>query len=173
MALALWTGCGDDDSTGGGETPDPVDINGALVVPAEWAGTWEIALTFRDCTSNEILSQEVITSQVCPGDTLVNPFIPIFENCDGTRTGNHLEASCEYAASFDACQITVATDFTMDVEGNQLSGSGTITTTATPGCGSLFTTGCQRVGISGTRISTSTSGCDDPTVTTARRLFLR
>ncbi len=48
VALVLWAGCGSDDSTGSGEPVNPIDINGALVVPAAWAGTWEITLTFRD-----------------------------------------------------------------------------------------------------------------------------
>jgi hypothetical protein len=168
----VWAGCGDDDSTGGGEPVEPVDIDGALVVPAAWAGTWQITLTFRDCSTDEIRAQEVVTAKVCPGDTLVNPFNDIFEHCDGTRTGNHLTASCEHTNSSGACQITVSTDFTMDVSGNSLTGSGTIQTTATPECGGLFTTGCERVGISGTRLSSSIADCDSIT-TAASRPFLR
>jgi hypothetical protein len=172
LAMLAWVGCGGDDSTGGGEPIKPVDIDGALVVPAAWAGTWEITLTFRDCTTDDIRYQEQITSQVCPGDTIVNPFVAVFEDCDGTRTGDHLEASCYYEESEGACQITVDVDFAMDVEGNTLTGSGTIQTTATPACGDLFTAGCERVDIDGTRMSTSTAGCDTLT-TTARRGFLR
>lgn len=171
VALILWAGCGSDDSTGSGEPVNPIDINGALVVPAAWAGTWEITLTFRDCSTNAIRSQEVVISQVCPGDTLVNPFAPLFEDCSGTRTGNHLEASCEASSSNGACQVTVGLDFTMDVNGNALTGSGTITTTATPECGDFFTSGCERVGIAGTRLSSSTAGCD--TLVTSQRIFLR
>lgn len=173
MALVLWMSCGDDDSTGGGQNVTPVDIDGALVVPAAWAGTWEITLTFRDCTTNAIRSQEVITSQICPGDTLVNPFAPIFENCQGTRTGNHLEVNCSYDTSDGACQVTVDVDLTLDLNGNALTGSGQIETTATPACdlGTVFVAGCQRVGIAGTRLSSSTAGCD--TLVTSRRPFLR
>lgn len=166
-----WMGCGDDDATGSGETVTPVDINGALVVPPEWAGTWEITLTFSDCATDVIQSQEVITSLICPGDTLVNPFVAIFEDCDGTRTGNHLEATCSYQNTAGACQITVGVDFTMDVNGNSLTGSGTITTTATPECGSFYAAGCQEIDIAGTRLSTSTTGC--AALVTARRPFLR
>ena len=173
VVLLLWAGCGDDDSTNTGDAPDPIDIDGALVIPAEWAGTWEITLTFRDCSTNEIRGQEVLTSLVCPGDTLVNPFVAIFEDCDGSRTGNHLEANCSYQNSEGACQITVGVDFSMDVSGNSLTGSGTITTPATPECGGLFTTGCERVGISGTRLSSSTAGCATVTTNSARQLFLR
>lgn len=174
IAVALWAGCGGDDSTNTGDAPDPIDINGALVIPAEWAGTWEITLTFRDCNTDAIRSQEVVTSLVCPGDTLVNPFVAIFEDCDGARTGNHLEADCSYQNSEGACQITVGVDFSMDVNGNALTGSGTITTTATPECGDFFTSGCERVGISGTRLSTDTSTCPTIAVThPARRAFLR
>lgn len=170
MALVLWAGCGDD-STGGGQPSTPIDINGALIIPSGWAGTWEITLTFRDCSTNAIRSQEVVISQVCPGDTLVNPFAPLFEDCSGTRTGNHLEAECQASSSNGACQVTVSLDFTMDVSGDDLSGSGTIQTTATPECGTFFESGCERVGISGTRLSASTAGCD--TLVTSRRLFLR
>ncbi|HXV14534.1 MAG TPA: hypothetical protein VEC56_10050 [Candidatus Krumholzibacteria bacterium] len=174
IAVLLWAGCGDDDSTGSGEPVNPVDINGALVIPSAWAGTWEITLTFRDCATDQIRSQEVITSLACPGDTLVNPFVAIFEDCDGTRTGNHLEASCHYQNASGACQITMDLDFTMDVNGNSLSGSGTIQTTATPECGTFFTAGCEEVVISGTRLSTDTSTCPNIAVThPARRAFLR
>lgn len=172
VAVMLWAGCGGDDSTSNGEPVKPIDINGALIVPAEWAGTWEITLTFSDCSTNAVRSQEVMTSQVCPGDTLINPFAPIFNDCSGTRTGNHLEASCQYQNSSGACQITLGLDFSMDVNGNQLTGSGTIETTATPECGSLFTAGCEKVDISGVRLSTSTAGCDT-LVTTSRRGYLR
>lgn len=172
LVLFLWMGCGDDDSTGNPEPVNPIDINGAIVIPAAWAGTWEITLTFRDCVTNAIRSQEVVTSQICPGDTLVNPFAPIFEDCNGTRTGNHLEASCSYANSSGACQVTLNVDFTMDVNGNALTGSGTIESTATPECGTLFTAGCEKVGIAGTRLSSSTAGCDT-LATNSRRGFLR
>ena len=173
IVLVLWTGCGSDDSTGGGEKPTPVDIDGALVVPPAWAGTWEITLTFRDCATNAIRSQEVITSMICPGDTLVNPFAPIFENCKGTRTGNHLVVNCSYQKSEGACQTTVGIDLTLDVNGDALTGNGKIETTATPACdlGTLYLAGCQKVGIAGTRLSRSTAGCD--TLVTSRRPFLR
>lgn len=171
LVLALWAGCSDDDSSGSGEPVTPEDINGALVVPAEWAGTWEITLTFRDCTTNAIKSQEVITSMVCPGDTLVNPFAPIFEDCDGTRAGNHLEADCTYQGSEGACQVTLNLSFSMDVSGNSLSGSGQFQSTATPECSDLLVAACENVTIAGTRISSSTAGC--PTLTTQRRPFLR
>ncbi len=171
FALVVWAGCGDDDSTGSGETVEPVDINGALVVPTAWAGTWEITLTFRDCTTDAIRTQEVMISQICPGDTLVNPFVEIFEDCSGTRTGNHLEAECEYQNSNGACQVTLALDFSMDVNGDALTGSGTIQSTATPECGTFFTAGCEEVDIAGTRLSSSIAGCD--TLVTTNRGFLR
>lgn len=162
IACAMWVGCGSDDSpSDDGNNAKPVAINGALVIPSGWAGKWQVTLTFRDCTTNAIRSQEVVTSQVCPGDTLFNPFAPVFENCTGTRTGNHLEASCSAQSSSGACQVTLDVDFTMDVNGNQLTGSGTINTTGTPAClNGLVSFGCQKVGISGTRLSSSTAGCD-------------
>ncbi len=173
IALVLWTGCGDDNSTGEDQKITPVEIDGALVVPTAWAGKWEITLTFRDCTTNAIRSQQIVTSQVCPGDTLVNPFAPIFENCTGTRTGNHLEANCSYENSAGACQVTVSVDFSMDVDGDALAGNGQIATTATPACnlGTVFVAGCQKIDISGTRLSSSTAGCDS--LVTLRRAFLR
>ncbi len=171
-ALVLWVGCGGDDSTGGGEAPKPVSVNGALVIPAAWAGTWEITLTLRDCTTDAILSQEVIVSQACPGDTLQNPFSPLFENCTGTRTGNHLEADCSAQTTNGACQLDVDFDFTMDVNGDALTGSGTLQTTMTPGCeNSFFTPGCQKISISGTRTSSSTAGCATRNAT--QKLFFR
>jgi hypothetical protein len=172
VACAVWAGCGDDSSSDGGDNVQPVTINGAIVVPASWAGTWQITLTFRNCVTNDILSQEVVTAQVCPGDTLVNPFGPVFEQCTGSRTGNHLEASCESSTSNGACQVTADLDFTMDVNGNQLTGSGTINLTATPGCASTaLATDCQRIGIAGTRLSSSTAGCD--TLNATYRPFLK
>lgn len=172
IACAVWAGCGSDDSASNGEAPKPVAVNGAIVIPAAWAGTWQITLTFRDCSSNDILSQEVVTAQVCPGDTLVNPFSSVFEHCQGTRTGNHLQVSCEDQTTNGACQVTATVDFSMDVNGNQLSGSGTVQTTATPEClNSLLTAGCRKIGIAGTRLSSSTAGCD--TLTTTSRGFLK
>ncbi len=170
LAVAVWAGCGDDE-TGGGEPVTPVEINGALVIPPEWAGTWEVSLTFRDCATDVVYSEEVLTSLICPGDTLVNPFANIFENCSGTRTGNHLSAECQYQNSSGACQVTMDLDFSMDISGNSLSGNGTLQTTTTPACGTFLSAGCQEILISGTRIDTSTSGCT--TASPARSLFFR
>ena len=171
VALALWAGCGDDGTSNEGNNVEPVDINGALVVPAAWAGTWHVTLTFRDCTTDAIIAVEEITSLICHEDTLVNPFAPVFENCTGTRTGNHLDVDCSYANSQGACQVTVDVDFTLDVDGSSLSGNGRVETTATPGCGNVLTASCQKVAIAGTRSSSGTAGCD--TLVTARRPFLR
>ncbi len=169
----LWVGCGSDSGTdNGGNTAKPVSFNGALIVPAAWAGTWQVTMTMRDCTTNAIVGVEDVTSQLCPGDTLVNPFVPIFENCTGTRTGNHLEADCSYNKSVGTCQVTVHVTLKIDVDGNTLSGSGKFETTATPGCGAgLLASDCEKVTITGTRTSSSTAGCDS--LTTSRRPFVR
>jgi len=173
IVCVVWAGCGSDDSSeNGGTPPTPVTINGSIVIPSSWAGTWEITLTFRDCSNNEILSQEVVTAQVCPGDTLVNPFSQVFEACTGTRTGNHMEVSCESQTSDGACQVTTSVDFKIDVNGNQLSGSGTFQTTTTPECvGAYVTSGCEKLNIGGTRLSSSTAGCD--TLASVTRGFLQ
>lgn len=162
VVSVVWAGCGSDDSSSnGGTPPTPVPVNGYVVIPSSWAGTWEITLTFRDCSSNAILSQEVVTSQVCPQDTLVNPFSHVFEACSGERVGNHLEVSCQKQSTDGACQVTTSVDFTIDVSGNQLSGGGTFQTTATPECTSAYVvSGCRKLNISGTRLSSSTAGCD-------------
>jgi hypothetical protein len=171
VAVILWAGCGGDDSTSNGEPVKPVTIDGALVVPAAWAGTWEITLTMKDCVTDAILSQEIITSQICPGDTLTNPFAPLFEDCQGTQTGNHLEANCSAQSTNGACQVDIAFDFSMDVNGNQLTGSGTLQTTTTPDCDGFFTAGCTSVDISGTRTSSSTAGCTTRNAT--QKFFVR
>lgn len=171
-ACAVWAGCGGDDSSGSNNNVKPVPINGAIVIPSSWAGKWQVTVTFRDCSTNDILSEEVVTTQVCPGDTLTNPFGAVFDDCDGTRTGDHLEVSCHHEATNGACQITADIDFKMDVNGNALSGSGTFETTMTPGCSNSFlTAGCQKVAISGTRLSSSTAGCD--TLATKNRGFVK
>ena len=160
-----------DATSDGGDNVTPVDINGSIIIPAAWAGTWEITLTFRDCTTSAIRSVETITQRICPEDTLVNPFAPVFENCTGTRTGNHLDVDCDYQSPAGVCQVTLSVDFTIDVTGNALAGNARVESAATPGCNDLFVGGCQQVQISGTRMNSSTAGCD--TLATARRGFLR
>jgi hypothetical protein len=60
----------------------------------------------------------------------------------------------------------------MDVNGNQLSGSGTIQTTATPAClNPYLAAGCEKVSIAGTRLSSSTAGCD--TLAVRQRAFVK
>ncbi|HKW13363.1 MAG TPA: hypothetical protein VJS69_02650 [Candidatus Krumholzibacteria bacterium] len=172
-ACAVWAGCGGgDNSSGSNNNVKPVTVNGAIVIPSSWAGKWQVTVTFRDCTSNAILSQEVVTSQICPGDTLTSPFGPVFDVCHGTRTGDHLEVSCHHEATAGACQVTVDIAFKMDVNGNALSGSGTFKTTATPACiNSFVTAGCQKVSIAGVRLSSSTAGCDS--LATTNRGFVK
>lgn len=165
LAAALLGGCGNDSTGDGGDNVKPVTIDGSIVVPDAWAGTWEITLTFRDCVTNAIHSEEVIQTQICPGDTLVNPFAPVMESCTGTRTGNHLDVDCSYENTAGACTITLDVKFVMDVSGGTLAGNGTIESTATPGCGNTFTAGCEKLEISGTRLLRSTAGCDTLTTT--------
>ncbi len=170
-ALVLWMACGDSGTNDGGQPQKPVDINGALVIPSAWAGTWEISVTFRDCTSGDIIAVNKITSLACPGDTLYNPLAPIFDNCTGTRTGNHIAVDCSYGNSAGACQVTVDLSLAMDVDGSDLSGSGRVETTATPGCGDVLTSSCQDIEVAGTRLDTSTAGCDS--LVNVRRPFVR
>jgi hypothetical protein len=180
MALALGlalasiaiAGCGGDDGgTGSDGDVKSVPINGNIVVPASWAGSWDITITLRDCTSNAILSVEEITTQICPGDTLMNPFVPVFENCTGTVSTNQLSVDCNFQGGAGPCQVTVGVSMTVNRSGNALSGNGRVDSAATPACGSFFTAGCQLFTIAGTRTSTSTAGCDSLAV--QRRAFLR
>ena len=129
------------------------------------------ATAARRVVTDAVLSQEIITSLICPGDTLSNPFAPLFNDCQGTRTGNHLAANCSAQSINGACQVDIAFDFSMDVSGDQLSGSGTLQTTATPGCDAFFTAGCQKIAIAGTRTSRTTTGCSTRNAT--QKFFVR
>jgi hypothetical protein len=48
---------------------------GALTVPAEWRGTWEVTVNYRDRATGALVATDVTTEAICPGEPIAPPLL--------------------------------------------------------------------------------------------------
>jgi hypothetical protein len=151
----LFAGCGDDGDEGTG----PGDGGGSAQIPASWAGEWSITTTVRDCTSGAVIDTDMTTEILCANeDFSVEDDASNDVPCTGTISDTAIDVNCTYSADVPGCSVSI----TIDMDGTRSADSFTITGTATrtfsgADCGSG--SDCQSWEITGTRISTSQTGC--------------
>ena len=177
MALAVPAlfvlACGDDASspgTGGGTTP--TSIEGAVLIPEGWAGTWHLRVTFRDCVRERVTVVEDVVDVICEGDTLAIKGSGIFGDCDGIVSAEQLAFSCVYPFTDGTCDTRVSFAIELHLDGDEMTGEGIWSTAVGPECGLLQIDGCERIDVEGTRLDAFPGVCV-PVGTVAERFRLQ
>ncbi len=151
-----------------------VPIAGAdEIIPGIWAGEWEITITYRDATTNDIVAVNETTGVICPDDPIGLALLEGVANehsyvdrvaCSGLALEDSIQAVCTVQGSYDTCDFNGRLQFGMDLmSGDALSGAGAWTLTAA-GCDPPLLSEGQTFVILGIRLSPDTAGlCAAPT----------
>lgn len=173
LATAVWS-CGDDSAPvgddGGGHS---AVIDGNVVFPASWSGTWQTVLTFIDCTSDDVVAIEDVVDTICESDTLEFGLSGVLDGCDGFIDEDRIEAGCSYTYGVSDCAAMVSFILHLERDGDTVAGSGVWTVETTGACPLEYPQGCERVTITATRIDAAATPCGGGEVLSARSLAAR
>jgi hypothetical protein len=143
--------------------PPPV----AEIIPEEWAGEWQITLTFRNAESGDITGAQGTSNVLCPGDPLGVALLEAMvsedpSDCSGTATESQIDVSCSSQVAYEACLLDVTLQFTIDLSDDTMTGVGEWM--AVGDCGLLVPVNeGETITISGVRLGTDLTKCDSPT----------
>jgi len=147
-----------------------VDLVVSLPAPAEgqlmpdgWAGEWEISISLRNLSTNNLGAEEIVTDSICPGDPLGLQLLDSLASCSGVVTEELLDVLCSAQVTLGACTLDASVQFTGERNGDSLSGEGQWTTIGSGDCSSLPANVPANQGetimVVGTRLSTDLSAC--------------
>lgn len=153
FAFLFPPGCGDDET----------GPSGPVVLPAAWAGVWEIETIERDCGSSVIDFQESETDTLCAGEEI--SFAPddadsLQVSCDGTVTDIAVDVTCTTSTTVEGVAYTVLVEVAIDRNGDSMSGTVRYTVRA----GDTVVE-CFEEELTGTRIGPAPDPCDDSSST--------
>jgi len=109
-----------------------------LIIPASWAGGWQITTTYRRDTGSAWAVDD-ITGVIRAGEPLGLAALTRggLAECTGAVGDHHLEAACWRRVGAGACDVTALVYVTIERDGDRLEGSGATTATVSGDCGDL------------------------------------
>jgi hypothetical protein len=159
VAVSMWMSACGSDTPVESRTTSPLEFSGGVLVTDAWVGEWNIVSTFTECEGGATTMVEDVIDVVCSGDTLRLAGSRLFAYCGGTATDSHVDVDCDYHFDDGACNVRVVLKFTLDRNGEALTGSGVWSTSVSAGCSDLYPVGCEHISITGTRLSADVSPC--------------
>jgi len=134
-------------------------------IPEEWIGVWQLDIAIYDCDTNIRLYSSAPLDTICPGSVFEDPdggdfTIECTASAGATTYTTHCEGSSEVEPG---CIANFMYDVTGTRDGDSYS-STAITTIAYTGDCPLIPDSCQRIEISGIRISSDLGPCDSTPV---------
>jgi hypothetical protein len=95
-----------------------------LIVPSSWGGEWEITMTHRDPTTNQITSVDKITDVIQTDELFGVGLFADLANCEGTVSDLHFETVCSGKRTVAGCNVSATLEVTGERQGDTLAGSG-------------------------------------------------
>ncbi len=159
LALVLVPGCGDDDE---GTGP-----SGPVVLPAAWAGIWEIETIEHDCGSDVIDHQATVVDTLCAGEEI--SFAPDDEDslavsCEGSVTDTAVQVTCTSSLELEGETYSITIEVTINRSGDTMTG--TVRFTVRQGD---TTVECFEEEMTGTRLGPAPVPCVDSSKALAGR----
>jgi hypothetical protein len=129
-------------------------------IPEEWFGIWEMDVASYDCDTDELLFSSTEMDTICPGSVFEDPDPGSFTiECTSSADATTYEIQC-----LGSTEVAPGCTVEFDYDGTGTLNSDTYTAvtysniTYGAGCPVSLDT-CQRVEITGTRVSSSTDDC--------------
>lgn len=158
-ASAVGLSCGDDGSRVDNANPRPTPVDGGVIIPASWAGEWNLVFTFVDCNSRHVVTIEDVVGTICPSDTLNLDITPVLANCDGLIDDDRIDAGCSHEYTAGSCDVTVSVLLNIDRDGDTITGSGVWTAETEGACYFEYQPGCEQFEVTGTRLDPAPAVC--------------
>lgn len=134
-------------------------------IPEEWIGVWQLDIGIYDCDTNVLFFSSAPLDTICPGSVFEDPDGgDITLECTTSVDATTYTAHCE---GFDEVEPGCTANFVYDISGtrNADSFSSTAITTVTyTGDCPLIPDSCQRIEVSGIRISSDLGPCESTPV---------
>jgi len=146
----------------------PAEIPSALLgrlseqtpFPSEWLGVWDFETQIKDCETQQVFSTFSERDTLCPNDDVLDEDDFEYE-CTGTITETSYQLVCTGTYEEPAgCTVDVDVSMEGTRTGNSFSSTGTFSFTYTGETCPVTGTFCSIIETSGTRVSTSTEGCE-------------
>jgi hypothetical protein len=132
---------------------------GPLTLPDDWCGTWEITITARNCSSGELLAIDEYEDLICPGETVGEGLLRLFDRCSTNREGDAFQATCLRSFASAGCDVRQRLDLELTRQSEALSGQGYWFVVFEGECAELGSAPCERTTVEGLRSSPDTSVC--------------
>ena len=138
-------------------------------IPESWRGTWKVTVAYRDHETGALVSTDVTTAEMCPGEPIIPDLAINSLNCSANANVNLIGALCSAKHSpFPGCNVFVDTDLDSKRTGDIWSGTGRWT--------AKVVGNCEHIGfgedfeVSGTRVS-SNAACSGVRSSLVQRFF--
>ncbi len=137
-----------------------------IIMPAEWAGIWQVQTDRIDCETLAVLNSITEEDTTCAGDVFIYDAGEGEFTCTESVNGNTLTISCSGTFPLDeGCDIVSQFDLTITRSDDSFAGAQILTqTTQGEGCEFPFSM-CDRYEFTGTRIGPPPASCFTPVET--------
>ena len=138
-------------------------------IPESWRGTWKVTVAYRDHETGALVTTDVTTAEMCPGEPIIPDLAINSLNCSANANVNLIGALCSAKHSpFPGCNVFVDTDLDSKRTGDIWSGTGRWTAKVVGNCEHLGFG--EDFEVSGTRVS-SKAACIGVRSSLVQRFF--
>jgi hypothetical protein len=127
-----------------------------LIVPSSWGGEWEVTMTYRDATTNEITAVDKVTNVISAEELFGLALFADLASCEGEASDQRFETVCSAERAAAGCDVSVRIQVAGDRQGDTLAGSGQSTVVTSGACGDH--TAGNLVEFTGIRLGTAQGG---------------
>lgn len=135
-----------------GPNQKAVDQQDDEKIPESWRGTWKVTVAYRDHETGRLMSTDITTDEICPGELIVPDLKIDSLKCWENASDDQIEIRCGAKESPSrGCNVFVNTVLESKREGNIWSGTGNWS--------AKFVGNCKHINfgedfvVSGTRVS--------------------
>jgi hypothetical protein len=136
-----------------------------LLVSSAWGGEWQMATTYS-LPSGGITAVDNITAFIRDNEPLGLNQVPNLGSCTGSISDTRLQVQCSGQTTTALCTLNSSQSIAVDLNGDRISGSGSLALTFSGSCGILGSgSGAiqRNIQIAGNRISADQNPSGPPT----------
>ncbi len=140
-------------------------------VPEAWRGIWEVTVAYRDHETGALVTTDVITAEICPGEPIIPSQLNAFVRCLDEVADNEIGTSCRNRQRMirdRGCDVFGAAELTSQRDGDSWSGTGSWSVSFVGQCNRSNL--AEDLVVTGTRISTA-AACDGESSSLVQRFF--
>jgi|ERR1043165_44739 hypothetical protein len=156
----------------GSEVPKNNFAKDNQTIPEAWIGSWEVTVDYRDRQTGALLTTDVTTDEICPGEPIIPPQLATLVHCSSEAAMGDLNISCHNwhkTIPGSGCNAFGDLEFTSQLDGDSWTGAGSWSAKSVGKC--THANYVEDFVVSAKRISTKTS-CDRGSSSLVEKFFL-